>query len=173
MGKIPHFGDWEVSQEADKINLQLTRELGGEDRCFTDVRARSVFEARGLRQVVFAELPEDVRKKVIEAIQKCRGFRYGVPSGEALSGEAAWPAHIEVSANDDYSTLYFYIDRPDVNSYGHVSWSCLRDLGEGYKFYSINHDSHVADVAYYLSIHEAQAKAAARTRDEVEKTIQR
>ncbi|MBU0706402.1 hypothetical protein KJ657_04165 [Patescibacteria group bacterium] len=167
MNQVPNPGAWEVCQESAEIKAQLTQELGGEDRSFVGVRANTVFEALGLKSVVFAELPENVRNKVIEAVRKYRGSRYAIPYVQALSGEKAWPEKVQLAASDDYSTLYFYMDPADRNPYGHVSWSNLRDWGAGYEIRGINHDSYTGEVAHCLALHEAQVRVASRTREDV------
>ena len=48
-----------------------------------------------------------------------------------------------------------------------MSWSQLRDWGDGYEITPINHDSYTGELVNLLSLYEAQVDVANKTRGDI------
>ncbi len=152
---IPTLGDPDVCKEAERLKApirdQYRTELG-----YDRVDTLSIFKAFGLKEVAYSDLSAEIKEAIIQGLKKSQRSTDGVPQRHILREEGAWPAAYKLVSNDDHSTIYFFMDFPDRNRFGHIACTRFRDWGDGYEVTPVNHDSYTKDLVHALSLYEAQ-----------------
>ncbi|MFC1616402.1 hypothetical protein ACFL21_04625 [Patescibacteria group bacterium] len=115
-----------------------------------------VFESMGFKKVDFSALPEDVREEIIKAWKGGPGKRwsYAKPRKRQMLEGADW-GHLQIVANDDFSTLYFFYILHG-NRYWELSWTRLSQEENGYNPRSMNHDTNPDEFVSSLTLYEAR-----------------
>jgi len=145
------------------------------------VSALDLFKEFGFKEVVFEDLPSDVKERLILAVTNSRRSRFGAPDNDVLRGEDEWNDEIKLVAKDDNSALIFFRDYGNrcknglTEKYGDsfklltiISWDQLRLRSNGdYEMIPMNHDHNSYEAVQGLAFFEAQAKVASQARSDI------
>lgn len=108
----------------------------------------------GFKKIQYSEIPPEVRDSICEVLRE-EDMRncYGMPRLDMFAGVTPWPENFQVSASDDFGTIYFYFDIAD-SSRRHINMSQVRRTDKSYLIIPIAQDAEIDDCISSIASNE-------------------